>query len=139
MGLFDLVGSAALDAARQTAVFTYERHKVLADNVANIDTPGYRARDLSTARFNELLDRALERANRRRPNTARLEGATIGEAPSKEGGLFQNLVFHDDNNRNIEQLMVAMLENATIQSQVMGSIRTQNNLLRAVISENVAS
>lgn len=35
-----------------------QRQSILAENVANADTPGYRARDLAPQDFKEMLDRA---------------------------------------------------------------------------------
>lgn len=40
------------------------RHKVLAENVANADTPGYEARDLKALSFNRLMASASPRPTR---------------------------------------------------------------------------
>ena len=45
MSLFDVT----LDLLRQATVFGTRRHELLAENVANADTPAFRARDLSFA------------------------------------------------------------------------------------------
>ena len=56
-GLFQ---STTIPALEQVVNFGQARHNVLAGNIANIDTPGYRARDLSTAMFQTRLREALE-------------------------------------------------------------------------------
>src|SRR3989442_1298086 len=43
--------------------FSAARHKLIAENMANIDTPGYRQKDLSQAKFFSMLrERAAQRA-----------------------------------------------------------------------------
>ena len=43
--------------------FTAQRHRLIADNVANISTPGYRQKDLSLDAFQGMLrDRIEQRA-----------------------------------------------------------------------------
>jgi len=44
---------------KQIAKFTERRQEVLAGNIANIDTPGYRLRDLPTSEFRQALARAV--------------------------------------------------------------------------------
>ena len=45
----------------------------------------------------------------------------------------------DGNDRSIEQLVVAMTKNATLQNQAVSMPRTQLRLLRTIISENTAT
>ena len=40
----------------QVVNFTEARHGVLAGNIANLDTPGYKTRDLSPALFQETAE-----------------------------------------------------------------------------------
>lgn len=54
---------AVLDLASSMARHAAERHKLIAENVANADTPGYRARDVQD--FSTLVnDRFTPRATR---------------------------------------------------------------------------
>ena len=41
-------------------VFAQARHQVLAGNIANLDTPGYRVRDLSVENFQQRLKEVIE-------------------------------------------------------------------------------
>ncbi len=55
--------SSVIPVLEQAVNFGQARHNVLAGNIANIDTPGYRARDLSTAVFQDRLKEAIETRN----------------------------------------------------------------------------
>ena len=63
--LFD---SSSLPVLEQVVNFTEARHGVLAGNIANLDTPGYRSRDLST----EELDRKSTRLNSSHSSPSRM-------------------------------------------------------------------
>lgn len=54
----DLVVSKSLQRVQQAALFCEARHKVIANNIANINTPGFRARDLSVESFEKALARS---------------------------------------------------------------------------------
>ena len=55
--LFD---GSTIPMLEQVVQFTEARHGVLAGNIANMDTPGYRTRDLSPELFQSRLQEALE-------------------------------------------------------------------------------
>ena len=55
-----MFGNTTIPVLEQVAAFTQARHHVLAGNVANMDTPGYRVRDLSVDTFQERLRAAIE-------------------------------------------------------------------------------
>lgn len=137
MGVVNLTNSLAVDAAYQSASFAFDRQRIFSDNIANIDTPGFKTRDLDASKFNAALSRAIERSKQNNGNEGRLELPSPGDDKFGANDL-RALVFHDDNNRTVEQLMTGMLENAILQSQTLGLVRTQNNLLRAIISEQVS-
>lgn len=60
----DIFGSTAIPVLEQVVAFTQARHGVLAGNVANLDTPDYKTRDLSPALFQEKLKEAIEDRDR---------------------------------------------------------------------------
>lgn len=62
--------STALPALEQTAIFTQRRHELLASNLANLDTPDYRAQDLPLDRFQSALGDSLATAAQRSPGHA---------------------------------------------------------------------
>src|SRR5438105_15661518 len=80
--------------------FTAARHQLLAENVANVDTPNYRQKDLSTDKFQSLLRQRLEERESSPPGSIGFNdiGADIENPRS-------GILFHDGNNRSMEQLM----------------------------------
>ena len=56
-GLFQ---STTIPVLQEVVSFSQARHAVLAGNIANIDTPGYQARDLSVEDFQARLKQAIE-------------------------------------------------------------------------------
>ncbi len=63
--LSSIFQSSSLPVLEQVVNFTEARHGVLAGNVANLDTPGYKTRDLSPELFQERLKEAVD--TRRQP------------------------------------------------------------------------
>jgi flagellar basal-body rod protein FlgB len=138
MSLFDLVGSTATDALQQHLHLAQNRHRVLADNIANIDTPGYRMKDIDVKGFEEALGKAIQRSRKQNPNASRLSLPELdSEASSSAAAKLRGIVFHDDNDRSIEQLMVELQRNASRHSRAANLLRNQVNVLRLVISEKV--
>lgn len=58
-------------------MFTERRHELLASNIANLDTPDYRARDLSVDRFQNALADSIENTKRPSPGARDYE-ANVG-------------------------------------------------------------
>jgi flagellar basal-body rod protein FlgB len=56
-GLFQ---SSTIPVLQEVVSFSQARHAVLAGNIANLDTPGYQARDLSLEDFQARLKDAIE-------------------------------------------------------------------------------
>src|SRR5207248_690451 len=80
--------------------FTAERHRLLVENVANIDTPLYRQKDLSTEKFQAQLRERMEEKASAPPGSVAFDDVEMeSENPTR------NILFHDRNNRSIEQLM----------------------------------
>ena len=58
--LSSLFRSSTIPVLEQVVNFTEARHGVLAGNIANLDTPGYRTRDLSPELFQDRLKEAID-------------------------------------------------------------------------------
>lgn len=129
----------ALGVARRLASFTEARHAVMAENIANIDTPGYKVRDLPLAEFQQALGRAIEE-QRRTGRPLRLESTrSITVAP--DGRLEftpverqdANVLFHDGGNRSIEQEMSELVKNTLLHRVAVEVMRKQAETLEAAI------
>ncbi len=57
--MFGIFSTTTIPALEQTLTFAQRRHELLAGNVANIDTPDYRAKDLDVADFQNALAESI--------------------------------------------------------------------------------
>jgi len=116
--LTSLTSRNSIPLLDQMASFTQARHRVLTENVANIDTPGYRTRQLDPAAFQAALRRA---ANARQKMTSPLRMHDTEQVRVDKRGRLQvtpelepadNLLFYDGTNGRIERQMAMLAENA---------------------------
>ena len=114
-----LFASSTTHALRLNAQFSSARHNLLADNIANIDTPDYRSRSLDAERFQTKLAEALDRA--KASDVERLELRDEAQFSTDRHGLLQvkpteepppNTLFHDGSNARIETLVSDLQSNA---------------------------
>lgn len=128
-------GLSSYELLRQLAVFGERRQQVLAENVANIDTPNYKTRDLDLEGFQTALREAVLASTS--PGHA---GATNVDPFAPE--LFAarpvappNLTFQDGNNRSVEREVSELTKNLLMQNFAVELMAAQTQLLAAVISE----
>jgi flagellar basal-body rod protein FlgB len=142
----ELSNSGAIPSLELMVRFAGARQRVLAHNVANLDTPDFRPTDVSPAAFQSALGRAIDQ---RRART----GGMTGELPF--GGNAQvrreadgrltlrptspsgSILFHDRNNRDLERLMQDNTENASALRVAVDLLRSRYEILRTAISERV--
>ena len=132
-GLFD---STTIPALEQVVNCAQRRHEVLAGNIANIDTPGYRVRDLSPDRFEDRLKTAIRERNEDQASISR-HGYFPVDTFKKVGENMQGMLYHDDSNVTIEQQIIAMNKNWGKHNMALTIMRSQFRLLETAISERV--
>lgn len=135
-----LLNSPTTHALELTAQFAEQRHRVLVENIANIDTPGYRSRRLDPKHFAQVLRGALDQARSERRKTLELRGdAQFATRP--DGRLVShpvdepppNVLFHDGTNARLEQLMSDLGDNALLHSLSLRMLRSRfNGVLTAI-------
>lgn len=112
------VGEASvLTMLRESMGFLSERQRVLAQNVANADTPGYAPNDLSEADFHRALSRELR--NSSSPAAVSMVATHAGHmTPAGAGGRTYSIVSRpgtettaNGNSVNLEEQMVIAQEN----------------------------
>lgn len=135
-----LVESTTIPVLEQTIQFAQTRHTVLAGNIANLDTPGYRMRDLSVEEFQTQLKEAI--AARRRPAAMRSPGDVegFGGVQRPLGEVAENartILRHDDNNTGIEHQVSEMVKNQMQHNLALAIMKDQFELLKMAISERV--
>ncbi len=116
---------AALGRQLNTAV---ARQTVAASNLANLDTPGYRTRDVS---FDAALDDQLGAV--RRTNDKHLGGPAPDGAPTEETEGLQSR--RDGNNVQVDRELLAMTKAAGDFSRAQTALTAKFRLVRYAINE----
>jgi flagellar basal-body rod protein FlgB len=132
----NLFSSTTIPVLEQVVNFSQARHGVLAGNIANIDTPGYRARDLSPAKFEERLKVAIDQRNQGEAAFSMSNVAGHSSSPVSEvSKSLQDILYHDDSNDSLEGQVAAMTENQTQHNVALAILSSQFRLLQTAISE----
>jgi flagellar basal-body rod protein FlgB len=149
--LSSLFQSSTVPLLEQVVNFTEARHGVLAGNIANLDTPGYRTRDLSPALFQAELKDAIE--SQRAAAQPAYEGDPFARSPGLSArrradaqlAAFQkveesmpSMLRHDEGDVGMEQQISEIVKNQQQHNLAIGIMSAQFRLLRAAITERVA-
>jgi len=126
-GLMNRGNGALLE---QVINFASQRHKLLLDDIANVDTPGYKQKDLSVERFNTLLNEGIE--NRRRTGAASFDDINLNTDYPARG-----ILFHDRNNRSMEHLATDLAKNAMMHNLAIELLRKQFQQMEMALKEKV--
>jgi len=140
-----MFNTGAMPALERLVQFTAQRHKLIAHNVANLSTPGFRPRELDPAAFQKTLGEAIER---RRQTTGGPNGdLTLRDTRqmrfTDDGIEFNapfaddNILFHDRNNRSLEHQMKSLAENAMMHNAALEMMRNQFQMMETAIRERV--
>jgi flagellar basal-body rod protein FlgB len=132
--------STTIPVMEQVVGFTEARQNVLAGNIANLDTPGYKARDLSVEDFQNRLKHAVEA--RKTGSAYRSPGE--GPLPSSSSRNVniasvakdsKTITRHDGDNVGMEFQVSEMVKNQLQHNMALSIMVSQFRLLQAVISE----
>ena len=104
--------------------FTWERHKVILSNIANADTPNYRAKDLA---FKEQVKRIPLKTT----NPKHIKSVSEGKFRIVE--VKRKLVGNDRNNVSIEEEMAKLAQNRIAYEVYMRMISSGIDKLNNVI------
>ncbi len=141
--LFD---SGAIQSVERLVQFTGARHKVLTNNIANFETPFYRARELDTDAFQAGLRDAIDRRRR--------SGASPTDGPLKMRDTRQlrfhqdrvdvqpgfdsaGIMFHDRTNADVERTMQHLAENTMAHNAGLEILKNEFDLLKMAIRGRV--
>lgn len=144
MFLADVVNSGTIPALEKMLSFVEQRQRVLVDNIANIDTPNYRTRQLDPARFQKSLREAIDRRkqtgssalNLKRTPQFRQDAAgrllvTPEEVPP------ENILFHDGTNQRVERQMALLAENGMMHQTITQLLQARFKGLNKAISGRI--
>ena len=141
--LSGLLGSSTIAALEQLAAFTESRNKVLAENIANIGTPGYQSKRVDLAAFQDALAEALKQ---RRSAESVAQIATRQVHRDQHGRMVlqpevepaENITFHDGTNSRIEREMTHLAQNALLHKVSMELLRHKYQIIEKAIRGRVA-
>lgn len=107
-------------------------------NVANVNTPGYRVRDLSVDNFQQRLQEAIDAQQE--------TGATLspGEISEQQVASMQevrdttrDILYHDGTDVGMEQQVLEISKNQYMHNMAISIMTTQFRMLQTAISERV--
>lgn len=136
----DVIGGGEIPVLELTARFAARRQELLAHNIANIDTPDFRPRDVSPVGFQRALGEAIDRRREsgrfewRQTREIRREGSDLTLAPGSASG---NILFHDRNDRDLERTMADLSENLAVFRMATDLLRSRYGLINGALAERV--
>lgn len=148
MQISDINNAGALPALEAMVRFAAARQRILAHNIANIDTPDFRPSDLSPTKFQQQLaqavrtrranaaaDQPVESGELRLEDTDEVSQAADGSLTVTPGTPSGNILYHDRNNRDPERMMQALAENQLTYRVATDLLRRQMELMRVAVTQ----
>jgi flagellar basal-body rod protein FlgB len=134
----------------ETIAFAERRHAILAGNLANMDTPGYKTRDLSVSEFQASL-KQLMAADKMRgvapsPGDGSLDATSGADGPriAHEQAVREvrdastQVVYHDGSDDNLETQIAEISKNQSMHSTAVALLKSQYRTMQMAIAGNVA-
>ena len=136
MWLEGLFTGGALPASEAGLRFASARHRLVLENIANADTPGYRRKDLDVGAFQEAL-RAMRSggADCVPPAALKLLRDPRNGAQGELGSAARGILRHDGNDVNAEMELALLSRNGTYHNQMASLLRKQLEEIRMAIAE----
>lgn len=135
--------SSTVPVLEQVVNFTQARHGVLAGNIANIDTPGYKTRDISPAQFQEKLSEAVERRHQAAQSPTYAYNMQMADHSTDHHfdhmdevrESIKSILYHDNSDVSIEKQVAEISKNQGQHNLALSLMTSQFRLLRAAITE----
>jgi len=134
-GMFD---STTIPILQEVIQFAQTRHGLLAGNVANLDTPGYRVRDLSLSTFQQRLKEAIEARNETHESMS--PGMLTDPADDKLREVrdsIKSILYHDKSDVGMEQQVNEINKNQMMHNLAITIMRHQFGMLQTAVAERV--
>lgn len=133
-----LLNSTNIPALQEVLNFSEARHGVLVANVANVNTPGYRTRDLSVSHFQAKLKEAIAVSQSTGSSVSPgIVSADPGDPMREVRSSMENILYHDDTNIDLEKQVAEINKNQMLHSMALTIMTDQFELLQQAISERV--
>jgi len=137
-------------ALEETIAFAERRHAILAGNLANMDTPGYKTRDLSVPEFQASLKQLIsaDKANvTPSPGDRGFDGSQGASSPhlAREQAVKEvrdassQVVYHDGSDDNLETQIAEIAKNQSMHSTAIALLKSQYRTMQMAIAGNVTA
>ncbi len=147
MSIRDLSSGGASASLEAMLKFSAQRQKILAHNIANIDTPNFQAKDVDPKEFQRLLGEAIDK---RRAGKGGASGGGLDFGSSRQIKVDRSgrmtltpmsatdgVLFHDRNQRDLERMMQDLVENASMFRVAADMIRQRRTQILGAIAQRV--
>ena len=121
-----MVNEGSMPLLEQMIRFTAARHDLIASDVVNISTPGYKQKDLDLPMFQHMLAERVEQRDASGPGSVDFSDVQQEVDEPRRG-----MLFHDGANRSMEQLMSDQAKNALMHNVAIELLRQQYQTLEA--------
>ena len=131
--------NSTIPVLQEVVAFTQRRHEVLAGNIANLDTPGYRTRDLNEEVFQKQLQEAIEarRAGPEHGSPGYIDDSADSTDMRDVRDSLKSILYHDDSDVSLEQQITQISKNQFMHNLAISILSSQFRLLEVAISERV--
>lgn len=135
-----LLNTSTLPVLERSLQFMSARQRLLAGNLANAETPGFRPVDVDPRAFQAALRDSLEEGRiDSRGSLVLDDSAPVAFGPGgtelRPEVLAENVLFHDGNDRSMERLMQKVTENVYAFRMAAQMLRGQFDTLNTAIRE----
>ena len=130
MFLDRLLNQGSMPVLERMLQFTDARQSLLAEDVANVSTPDYVQKDLSLEQFQEILLEKVRRQESAAPGSVDFDDVSMDIQQPQRG-----ILFHDGNNRSMEQLMSDQAKNALMHNMAVELLRDQYSQIETALKE----
>lgn len=136
-----VLNSGGIDVLERVVQFTVQRQRLVANNIANLTTPGFRPTDIDPKSFQQALADAVNRRRgshhgrwqQLRPRDTRHVAFGRNGISVKPRPVEHNIMFHDGNDRDLERTMQDLVENVMVHRQAVELLRSRFALIEKAI------
>ncbi len=133
-----IMADSTVGVLEQVASFAEARHGLLAGNIANLDVPGYKTRDLSLDTFRDRLKAAIEtQKTQQQPISPGFVTSGDGDPMSEVKESMKTILFHDQSDVGLEQQVTELANNQFMHNMAIALMSHQFQQLETAISERV--
>jgi len=140
-----VMNADSLPVLERLVQFAGQRHRVIVNNIANLDTPYFRPADVSVEDFQARLGAAIdERRDRHGARGGALEPESSRGVEFRSDRMIlkpepigDNILFHDQNDRDLDRTMQDLVENFMTYRMAAQLMRNRMEIVQTAIRERI--